>query len=73
LPGWKRFPEAQAWLDEHRPPTPQVSAQQADFDQFLAQRAGGMSDLNNQQQRDALFREFLQWRQTHQHAPSAGG
>jgi TRAP-type uncharacterized transport system substrate-binding protein len=73
LPGWKRFPEAQAWLDQHRLPTPQVSAQQADFDQFLAQRAGATPDLNTEQQRDALFREFLQWRQQHPHAQNTGG
>lgn len=73
LPGWKRFPEAQAWLDQHRPPAPQVSAQQADFDQFLAQRAGAVPDLNTEQQRDALFREFLQWRQQHPHAQNTGG
>lgn len=73
LPGWKRFPEAQTWLDQHRPPAPQISAQQADFDQFLAQRAGATPDLNTEQQRDALFREFLQWRQQHPHAQNTGG
>lgn len=73
LPGWKRFPEAQEWLDNHRPPAPQASTQQTDFDQFLAQRAGGVPDLSTPQQRDALFREFLQWSQQHPHPPSTGG
>ena len=73
LPGWKRFPEAQDWLDSHRPPSPQVSAQQADFDQFLAQRAGGTPDLSTPQQRDELFREFLQWSQQHPHPQNTGG
>jgi uncharacterized protein len=74
LPGWKRFPAAQDWLDNHRPPmTPQASMQQADFDQFLAQRAGGAPDLSTPQQRDELFREFLQWSQQHPHPPNTGG
>jgi TRAP transporter TAXI family solute receptor len=73
LPGWKRFPEAQEWLDNHRAPAPQVSAQQADFDQFLAQRAGGVPDLSTPQQRDALFHEFLEWNQQHPHPQSTGG
>lgn len=73
LPGWKRFPEAQEWLDNHRPPAPQVSTQQTDFDQFLAQRAGGGPDLSSPQQRDALFREFLQWNQQHPHPQNTGG
>ncbi len=73
LPGWKRFPEAQDWLDDHRPPAPQISAQQADFDHFLAQRAGGVPDLSTPQQRDALFREFLQWNQQHPHPQHTGG
>ena len=74
LPGWKRFPEAQEWLDNHRPPAaPQASTQQTDFDQFLAQRAGGVPDLSAPQQRDALFREFLQWSQQHPHPQNTGG
>lgn len=71
LPGWKRFPEAQAWLDNHRPP-PQADLQQADFDKFLAQRPGGAPDLSTPQQRDALFREFLQWNQQRALSQKAG-
>lgn len=73
LPGWTRFPEAQAWLDNHRPPAPEASVQQADFDQFLAQRAGGLPDLSTPQQRDLLFREFLQWDQQRGHGQKTGG
>ena len=73
LSGWKRFPEAQEWLDNHRPPAQQVSTQQADFDQFLAQRGGGTPDLSAPQQRDQLFREFLQWDQQRAHPANTGG
>jgi len=73
LPGWKRFPEAQAWLDSHRPLPPEASVQQkTDFDQFIAQRSG-TPDLSTPQQRDELFREFLQWNQLHGHPPNSGG
>jgi hypothetical protein len=73
LPGWKRFPEAQAWLDDHRLPAPETASQQADFDQFLAQRAGGVPDLSQPAERDQLFRDFLQWDQQRGHAQKTGG
>jgi TRAP transporter TAXI family solute receptor len=73
LPGWKRFPEAQTWLDDHRPPAPEASVQQTDFDQFLAQRAGGVPDLSTPARRDELFRQFLQWDQERSHTQKTGG
>ncbi|MFZ3361354.1 MAG: TAXI family TRAP transporter solute-binding subunit [Xanthobacteraceae bacterium] len=73
LPGWKRFPAAQEWLDNHRPPASQASVQQADFGQFLAQRTGGAPDLSTPQQRDELFREFLQWDEQRAHPQQNSG
>jgi uncharacterized protein len=73
LSGWRRFPEAQNWLDNHRLTSPQASVEQADFDRFLAQRPGGMPDLSTPRQRDALFREFLQWSQQHPRPQNTGG
>jgi TRAP transporter TAXI family solute receptor len=72
LPGWHRFPEAQAWLDSHRRPAPQASAEEGTFDQFLAQRGGPKASLLTVQDRDALFREFLQWNQQ-RHEPQNTG
>jgi TRAP-type uncharacterized transport system substrate-binding protein len=73
LPGWKRFPAAQEWLDSHRPsPTP-VSDEHDDFNQFVAQRAGGAAALITPDQRDQLFREFLKWQEGRRHPPNAGG
>jgi uncharacterized protein len=67
LPGWNRFPEAQQWLDRHRiAPTP-VSEDRGDFEQFLQQRAGGAAMLMTPQQRNQLFRQFLQWNAKHEH------
>jgi uncharacterized protein len=58
LPGWRRFPEAQTWLDDHT-----ASAQEGAFNQFLAQRGGAAASALSVPQRDALFHEFLQWKQ----------
>jgi uncharacterized protein len=63
LPGWKRFGEAQDWLDRHRVSPTQVSHEREDFNQFLAQRAGGTASLITPDQREQLFREFLKWNQ----------
>ncbi|HEY2533805.1 MAG TPA: TAXI family TRAP transporter solute-binding subunit [Xanthobacteraceae bacterium] len=58
LPGWKRFPEAQAWLDSHRG----SAVKQADFNSFLAQRGEASSADLTVDQREELFREFLNWK-----------
>lgn len=73
LPGWNRFPEAQAWLDAHRPPSPQVTAGASDFDKFLSERAGVTSALLPPQQREELFRAFLKWNEERQHQQKTGG
>jgi uncharacterized protein len=71
LPGWHRFPAAQAWLDSHRRPPPKASGEQAAFDQFLSQRGGG-SQLSVEQ-RGVLFREFLNWDEERQRHQNTGG
>jgi TRAP-type uncharacterized transport system substrate-binding protein len=59
IPGWTRFKPAADWLAEHRTVTAQ-QAQQRDFNAFLA--SSDKSAPRTQADRDALFREFLQWR-----------
>ncbi len=71
LPGWRRFPAAQEWLDSHRPPSPQLVGENS-FDQFLAQRAGATAALTSDQ-REQLFREFLKWNQDRAHSQNTGG
>ena len=73
LPGWKRFDEAQAWLDSHRSGSPQASDGQNDFDKFLAQRAGVTAALLAPEQRQQLFREFLKWNEERQRHENTGG
>jgi TRAP transporter TAXI family solute receptor len=58
LPGWKRFPEAQAWLDSHQ----NSALKQADCDAFLAQRTGASSAALSSDQREEVCREFLEWK-----------
>jgi hypothetical protein len=58
LPGWKRFPEAQAWLDSHQNST----VKQADCDAFSAQRTGASSAALSSDQREEVCREYLQWK-----------
>ncbi|MGH7248124.1 MAG: TAXI family TRAP transporter solute-binding subunit, partial [Pseudomonadota bacterium] len=69
LPGWNRFPEAQLWLDSHRRA---VARGQGEFDQFIAERGGSAASLTKQQ-RQVLFREFLQWNDQRQHGENSGG
>jgi TRAP transporter TAXI family solute receptor len=73
LPGWKRFPAAQEWLDSHRPASTPVSDEHGDFNQFLAQRAGGTAAAITPDQREQLFREYLKWHEERQRPQNTGG
>jgi uncharacterized protein len=72
LPGWKRFGEAQAWLDAHRAAAAPVAQGQDDFNRFLAQRAGLSASVLAPDQREQLFREFLKWNEERQHGQNQG-
>ena len=65
VPGWKRFDVAEeqlARLVGSSAPS-QSSELNQEFDAFLVSRAAGRPKQPNQAQREALFREFLQWRE----------
>lgn len=72
LPGWKRFPAAQEWIDNHRPSSA-VSNEHDDFNQFLAERGGSTAAQITPDQREQLFREYMKWHGEHQRAQNAGG
>jgi hypothetical protein len=59
IPGWTRFKPAADWLAEHRNVMAQ-QGQQRDFNTFLA--SSDKAAPRSQAERDALFREFLEWR-----------
>jgi TRAP transporter TAXI family solute receptor len=60
VPGWTRFSVAQTMLDQLKA----KQTQQADFQSFLSTRQDAP---NSPADRDALFRQFLQWQAQGQH------
>jgi TRAP transporter TAXI family solute receptor len=64
LPGWTRFKPAQEWLDQNRQTASAEVRQQ--FNAFLVEQAGG--EQLSEAQKDALFTEFVKWRQQRQRA-----
>jgi len=64
LPGWTRFQPAQEWLDQNRQTASAEVRQQ--FNAFLVEQAGG--EQLSEAQKDALFTEFVKWRQQRQRA-----
>jgi len=69
LPGWTRFPEAEAWLAQNRtaPPAPAPAATRQQFDAFVAnRRSAGNEAAVGALDREQLFQQFLQW-QARQH------
>jgi uncharacterized protein len=72
LPGWTRFPEAQAWLDSHRAASAPVADGQDDFNRFLAQRAGVSTIVLTPDQRDTLFHEYMKWHDERQRGQNPG-
>ena len=69
LPGWTRFPEAEAWLAQNRaaPPAPAAAATPQQFDAFVANRRSAGNDAAvGALDRERLFQQFLQW-QARQH------
>jgi TRAP-type uncharacterized transport system substrate-binding protein len=61
LKGWKRFPAAQEWLDDHS--KGMMSETQRQFNQFLATRASSSEKPPTAmlEQSTALYRQFLEW------------
>jgi TRAP transporter TAXI family solute receptor len=65
VPGWTRWSVAEEMLRRMRakePADPQVAS--ADFSTFLKSKGSAFANLT-QQQRDAIFLEFLQWQKQH--------
>jgi TRAP-type uncharacterized transport system substrate-binding protein len=62
VPGWNRLAVAEEMLRRLRPEVPQAQASSAEFAAFLSS-SGSVGNLS-QDQREALFREFLRWQET---------
>lgn len=77
VPGWTRFPAAQAWLDAKRKDMQRVAAAakakakakeaktKAAFRRFLAQQAKVSGRASTREQREALYTKFVQWWEQH--------
>ena len=63
LNGWKRFPAAQAWLDQHSNTATLETRRK--FDLFLAAQGSQTRGLPaaTPEQNEALFQQFLKWQQ----------
>jgi TRAP transporter TAXI family solute receptor len=60
VPGWTRFSAAQDWLDQHAAAAAASANLQGDFNKFVAVRF--TNGEITPEQRDVLFKQFLQWR-----------
>jgi TRAP transporter TAXI family solute receptor len=61
LPGWTRFPAAQAWLNAHQASVP-VPAQQQQPQQFIpGQRPATAGGAGNAAGQEILYQDFLKW------------
>ncbi len=63
LPGWTRFEGAEEWLKKNAQQPPAVSEREQ-FDRFLQARSQAAPGAVSTQDREALFREFMQWSKT---------
>src|SRR5438132_5630528 len=60
LPGWSRFKPAQEWLDRNSSAMASADARRK-FDQFLGDNQGRAVAPAKPEDREALFRQFLEW------------
>jgi TRAP transporter TAXI family solute receptor len=61
VPGWNRWSVAEEMLRRIRPKEPDAQVA-SDFSTFLKNTGSGAASIT-QEQRDALFRQFLEWRE----------
>lgn len=65
--GWSRCKPAQDWLDSHQQPSPANMADlQREFTAFTAERSDVASSTISEDEKNALFEEFLEWRSARQ-------
>jgi len=62
VPGWTRLSSAEEMLQRLRPKSPDQQVASGEFAAFLKNSGAATAGLN-EQQRDALFREFLRWQE----------
>jgi TRAP-type uncharacterized transport system substrate-binding protein len=65
VPGWTRWSVADETLKKIRPQDAEPQVASSEFSTFLKTTGAGSTNLT-QEQREALFREFVQWREKQQ-------
>jgi TRAP transporter TAXI family solute receptor len=65
VPGWKRFPAAEEWLERNRTAQEQPQGRRK-FEEFLAQGDRRASATASPEEREKLFLEFLKWNRAQQ-------
>jgi hypothetical protein len=74
VPGWRRFPAAEAWLRREATASTAASGGSSlrrDFDAFLNSTGGADRTSPSEVQKAALFEEFLRWRNSRRSARSS--
>jgi len=74
IPGWKRFDGAEEWLARAREQAAAAAqkdaaertAERTQLNEFLATRPNARASAVSAEDREALFQEFLKWKQAHQ-------
>jgi TRAP transporter TAXI family solute receptor len=65
VPGWRRFPAAEEWLERNRGTQAQPAVRQK-FDEFIARANRPSSAMASEDEREKLFQEFLKWNRSQQ-------
>ena len=82
MPGWERFEPAKEWLDLYGSTVPgekALSKLRLNFEDFLTERSQGSTDELTDNEKDELFRTFLNWKENtteatiHVHLTSTDG
>jgi TRAP transporter TAXI family solute receptor len=68
VPGWTRFPPAESWL-RRAAAMSATEPSRKEFEAFLDRTAGPGRTPRTEEQKAALFEEFLRWHQSQKRAP----
>jgi TRAP transporter TAXI family solute receptor len=65
LPGWTRFPPADAWLKHQAASSIADAKLHKAFDAFIDEQARATGHVTTPEQKNAIFEQFLRWQETH--------
>jgi uncharacterized protein len=59
VPGWRRFPAAQEWLDNAK--KEETTSLRGSFRKFIGQKASQLEDTTDPAVQERLFQQFMEW------------